>query len=46
MDTYTRFLFEFLNTFFSGLKTIIFGIGNGIVQIFNVPEYIHLIKLV
>ena len=44
MDTYVRFLFEFLNTFFSGLKTIIFGIGNGIVQIFDIPGYIHLIK--
>ena len=44
MDTYMRFLYEFLNTFFSGLKTIVFGIGTGIVQIFDIPGYIHLIK--
>ena len=44
MDTYVRFLYEFLNTFFSGLKTIVLGLFNGIRQIFDIPEYIHLIK--
>ena len=44
MDTYVRFLYEFLNTFFAGLKTIVFGFADGIKQIFNIPEYIHLIK--
>ena len=44
MDTYVRFLYEFLNAFFSGLKTIIFGFVEGIKQIFDIPEYIHLIK--
>ena len=44
MDTYVRFLYEFLNTFFEGLKTIVLGIFNGIKQIFNIPEYIYLIK--
>lgn len=44
MDTYVRFLYEFLNTFFTGLKTIIMGLFNGIKQIFDIPGYIHLIK--
>ncbi len=44
MDTYVKFLYEFLNEFFSGLKTILFGIVNGIKQIFDIPNYIHLIK--
>ena len=44
MDTYLRFLYEFLNAFFSGLKTILFGLINGIKQIFDIPAYIHLIK--
>lgn len=44
MDTYVRFLYEFLNTFFTGIKTIIVGFAEGIKQIFNIPEYIHLIK--
>lgn len=44
MDTYVRFLYEFLNAFFSGLKTILFGFINGIKQLFDIPNYIHLIK--
>lgn len=44
MDTYVRFLYEFLNAFFAGLKTIIFGFINGIKQIFDIPAYVHLIK--
>lgn len=44
MDTYVRFLYEFLNTFFAGLKTILYGFVNGIKQLFDIPGYIHLIK--
>lgn len=44
MDTYVRFLYEFLNEFFAGVKTIVFGIINGIRQVFDIPNYIHLIK--
>ena len=33
MDTYVRFLYEFLNEFFAGVKTIVFGIINGIRQV-------------
>ena len=44
MDTYVRFLYEFLDAFFSGLKTILTGLVDGIKQIFDIPAYIHLIK--
>ena len=44
MDTYVRFLYEFLNAFFSGLKTILTGFVVGIRQIFEITEYIHLIQ--
>ena len=44
METYGRFLFEFLDQFFSGFKDIIIGIFNGIARIFNIPAYVKLIK--
>ena len=44
MNTYMKFLYEFLNEFFAGLKTILFDIINGIKQLFDIPNYIHLIK--
>ena len=44
MNTYIRFLYEFLGEFFAGVKMIFFGFVNGVKQIFNVPSYIHLIK--
>ncbi len=44
METYGRFLFEFLNQFFSGIKEIFGGLWNGIVNIFNIPEYWGIIK--
>ncbi|MBQ6135459.1 MAG: hypothetical protein IJI60_03995 [Bacilli bacterium] len=43
MDTYIRFLFEFMSVFFSGLITIVMGFFNGIVQMFNIPEYLNVI---
>lgn len=39
MDTFTRFLFEFLNQFFSGILGIFKGIGNGIGEAFNFKRY-------
>ena len=39
METFTRFLYEFLAQFFSGLITIVKGIGNGIKQIFDINSY-------
>lgn len=39
METFTRFLYEFLSQFLSGLWTIVSGIGNGIKQIFDIKSY-------
>ena len=44
MNTFTRFLYEFLNKFFSGIGMVFQGIWNGIKAIFNIPEYIHIIN--
>ena len=39
METFTRFLYEFLPQFFLGFSTILQGIWTGITQIFNISEY-------
>lgn len=39
METFTRFLYEFLSQFFTGFVTMFKGIGNGITQIFDIGEY-------
>lgn len=39
METFTRFLYEFLNQFFSGIVDIFKGIGSGIAKAFNFKEY-------
>ena len=44
MDTFLRFLYEFLSQFFNGLKYIVLGIFNGFKSIFNIPEYIRVIN--
>jgi len=44
MDTFLRFLYEFLSQFFNGLMYILKGILNGFKTIFNVPEYIKVIN--
>jgi len=44
MDTYIRFLFEFMTVFFNGVGSIISGIVKGIIQIFNIPEYLYVIE--
>lgn len=44
METYGRFLFEFLEQFFSGFKDIFVGLWNGIISIFNIPEYYNIIS--
>lgn len=45
METYTRFLYEFLSQFFSGFVTIISGILKGIGQIFNMSSYKNIIEI-
>ena len=44
METYGRFLFEFLSQFFSGFQDIFGGLWNGIVNIFNLPRYWGIIQ--
>ena len=43
MDTFFRFLYEFLSQFFNGFIDIIMGFVNGIVKIFNIKAYISVI---
>ena len=44
MDTYVKFLYEFLGEFFAGIGLILTGLKDGILKIFDIPGYIHLIK--
>jgi len=44
MNTLTRFLYEFLAQFFSGIKIFFQGFVNGIKAMFNIKEYIYLIS--
>ena len=39
METFTRFLYEFLSQFFSGLGTILSGLWEGICKIFDINSY-------
>jgi len=43
MDTYIRFLFEFMSVFFKGIGTIFGGIVKGFIQMFNISEYLYVI---
>ena len=44
MDTFLRFLYEFLSQFFNGTMFILKGIFNGFKTIFNIPEYVKVIN--
>ncbi len=44
METFTRFLYEFLNQFFSGIGTMFKGIGDGFVQLFNIGRYQEILE--
>ena len=44
MDTFFRFLYEFLSVFFGGIRYIFGGLLHGIVSIFNIPEYISIVN--
>ena len=44
MDTFLRFIYEFLGQFFGGFLTLIKGIGNAAMQIFDVREYLKIIN--
>ncbi|MCF0126558.1 MAG: hypothetical protein HUJ68_12550 [Clostridia bacterium] len=44
MDTFVRFLYEFVNQTISGVALIATGLWNGLKQIFNIPGYIEIIR--
>ena len=44
MNTFLRFLYEFLSQFFRGVKFIIEGIFKGFVTMFNFKEYLRVIN--
>jgi len=44
MDTFTRFLYEFLSQFFLGIKTIFIGLIEGIKTIFSINTYIKILE--
>ncbi|MBR3161155.1 MAG: hypothetical protein IKF19_00285 [Bacilli bacterium] len=44
MDTFLRFLYEFLMQFFGGVELILMGLINGIKQVFNIKSYIKVIN--
>ena len=43
MDTFLRFLYEFLSQFFNGIIFIFDGIFKGFKSMFNIPEYINIV---
>ncbi len=44
METFTKFLYDFLGQFFSGVITMFKGIGNGIKQAVDVKSYTSIIN--
>ena len=44
MDTFFRFIYEFLGQFFGGFLTILMGFVNAAAQIFDVREYLKIIN--
>ena len=44
METFTRFLYEFLSQFFSGVITMLKGFGTGIKQIFDISSYQNILN--
>ena len=43
MDTFFKFLYDFLSQFFNGILDIIMGVINGVGKIFNIKAYISVI---
>ncbi len=44
MDTFMRFLYEFLSQFFSGFGTIFKGIGSGLWEMINIGAYRNILE--
>ena len=45
METFTRFLYEILGQFFSGIITALKGLGNGIKQILDIQSYKNVVEV-
>lgn len=43
MSKFINFLYEFMSVFFNGIKSIVMGFINGVIQIFNFQNYIDII---
>ena len=46
MDTFFRFLYEFLSQFFNGLKLIVMGFVKGFGKIFNFKAYVKIVDYI
>ena len=44
MDTFMRFLYEFLSQFFSGFGIIFKGIGSGLWEMINIGAYRNILE--
>ena len=44
MDTFVRFLYEFINQTVSGILLIFKGLWDGIKQIFNIKQYVEVFR--
>ncbi len=44
MNTYVRFLYDFMSVFFNGISMIVGGFFQGIIQIFSFQEYLYVIE--
>lgn len=44
MDTFVRFLYEFISVFFKGIEMIVMGIVKGIAQIFTFSDYFAIVQ--
>ena len=44
MDTFLRFLYEFLSQFFNGIKYIVLGLVDGVKTMFNIPKYVEVVN--
>ena len=44
MDTFLKFLYEFLSQFFKGFILFFEGLYKGIIEIFNIPTYVRIVR--
>lgn len=44
METFTRFLYDFLSQFFSGIITMFIGIKDGVVKLFDISAYNQILQ--